>query len=112
MTRRKLSIDEHKALAALLLDVREGLLAGLRAISGCRLTTRVGRHLDAALWKVDAARSELEDQMFRDWPREPEADIHVYYPRRELKCQTQPDVYVVGEEKPKKVLPDVKWSDD
>jgi hypothetical protein len=112
MARRTLSVDEHKALAALLLDVRDGLLAGLRAISGCKLTTRVGRHLDAALWKVDAARSELEDQMFRDWPREPEADIHVYYPRRGLKYQSPPDVYVVGEEKPKTLSDLYKRSND
>lgn len=76
---KKLSMDEHLELAADLRSIRRGISAIYGKISGCRLTTRVGRKLYSAELKLQEVKSELEDVMFRDHPEE--ASLDVYYGR-------------------------------
>jgi hypothetical protein len=63
--------------AASLRSIRRGISEISNTISGCHLTTRVGRGLYGAELKLRDVKSELEAVMFRDHPEE--ASLDVYY---------------------------------
>jgi hypothetical protein len=78
---KKLSLDEHRNLAASLRSIRRGISEIYNTISGCRLTTRVGQKLYGAELRLREVKSELEAVLFRDHPAE--ASLDVYYGHNE-----------------------------
>lgn len=81
MPKPRLTHEQHREIGAALHRIRNELItlsvqvANAYPRSGAE--AKPGRDLDAALHRIDRARSNLEDALFHEHPQ---ADIHVYYP--------------------------------
>lgn len=76
MRGKKLSLDEHRKLAASLQSMRRSIGEIYNTISSCRLTTRVGQKVYCAKLRLREIKSELEAILFRDHPAETSLEIH------------------------------------
>ena len=86
MTRKTLSLDEHRKLAASLRSIRRGISEIYNTISGCRLTTRVGQKVYGVELKLRAVKNELELVMVRDHRGAALADLYCWRD----SCETAP----------------------
>jgi hypothetical protein len=83
MSRRKLTIEEHRKLAGHLGFIRQEMSEVHQLIRGCGLTGRVAGKLHGAQQKLNQVKSELEETLFRDHRGAPDATTDLYYGRRE-----------------------------
>ena len=78
MKRQRLTIEDHRRIAARLRCAEADLLAAEAEISGhapLSLVNRLGR----LLWRLVEAKGKLESLMFRDHPLDPLATTHIYF---------------------------------
>ena len=77
-TRKKLTMDQHRALGAQLKAARKALLPQrVLAPNTYGLHSAPSKVMAKLIAALDAAKSEMENQMFRDYPWED--DCSVYY---------------------------------
>ena len=83
MSRRKLTIEDHRKLEGHLRLIRQEMREVHELIRGCGLTARVANRLFEAQQKLSQVKSELEEILFRDHRGNPDATTDLYYGRRE-----------------------------
>ena len=78
-TKKRLTIDEHKQIAAQLFQIREQLIhISVMVLNAYPHKRKFVSLPGKAMNMIDQLRSDLEDEMFEDFPNQ--ADVYIYYP--------------------------------
>jgi len=78
MKRQRLTIEDHRRIAARLRCAEADLLAAEAEISG-HAPVRIADQLDRTLCRLIEAKGKLESLMFGDHPLDPLASTHIYF---------------------------------
>lgn len=89
MKRNRISFERHKQIGTYLAVLHRQIGALLVEVSRAEgKSASVTRNLDKFYWRLTQIRSQLENVMFRDYPKE--ADIWIYYPGDTLRDDLAP----------------------
>jgi regulation of enolase protein 1 (concanavalin A-like superfamily) len=89
MKRNRISFERHKQIGTYLAVLHRQIGDLLVEVSRAEGTSAsVTRNLEKVDWRLTQIRSQLENVMFRDYPKE--GDIRIYYPGDTLRDDLVP----------------------